>query len=55
MSQHIPYDDNKFDRNGNLEDIINTLDFSDIGCIVEVDMKHADEIKQKNFHLLLRI
>ena len=31
MSQSLPYDENKFDRNVKLEDILNTSDDSDIG------------------------
>ena len=32
MSQPLPYDENKFDRNVNLEDILNSSDDSDIEC-----------------------
>ena len=47
MSQPLPYDEIKLDKNINLEDIINTPDDSDIGYFVEVDLKYPDNIKQK--------
>ena len=47
MSQYLPYDEIKFDSNIKLEDILNTPDDSDIGFIVEVDLKYPDNIKQK--------
>ena len=37
MSQSLPYDEIKFDKNVKLEDILNTPDDSDIGYFVEVD------------------
>ena len=46
MSQPLPYDEIKFDNNVNLEDILNTPDDSDIGYIVEVDIKYPDKIKK---------
>ena len=47
MSEPFPYHEIKFDRNVELEDIINTPDDSDIGYFVEVDLKYPDNIKQK--------
>ena len=47
MSESLPYDEIKLDNNVNLEDIINTRDYSDIGYFVEVDIKYPDNIKQK--------
>ena len=47
MSQLLPYDENKFDRNVKLEDIINTPDDSDIGDIIEVDLTYTDKMKEK--------
>ena len=37
MSQSLPYDEIKFDKNVKLEDILNTPDDSDNGYFVEVD------------------
>ena len=47
MSQPLPYDEVKFDRNVKLEDIINTPDDNDIGYFIEVDLKNPDKIKEK--------
>ena len=51
MSQPLPYDEIKFDKNIKLEDILNTPDDSDIGYFVEADLRYPDNIKQrtKNF------
>ena len=38
MSQPLPYDEIKFDRNVKLKDILNTADNNDIGYFVEVDL-----------------
>ena len=47
MSQMLPYDGIKFDRNVKLEDILNTPDDSDIGYFIEVDLNYPDNIKEK--------
>ena len=47
MSEYLPYDENKFDRNVNLEEILNTSVDSDIGFFIEVDLKYLDNIKEK--------
>ena len=47
MSQPIPYDEIKFDKDNKLEDILNTFADSDIGSFVEVDLKYSDNIKEK--------
>ena len=47
MSQLLLYDENKFDRNGKLEDILTTLDDSDIGYFAEVDLTYPDNKKEK--------
>ena len=47
MSQPLPYDEIKFGKNVKLEDILNTLDDSDIGYFVEIDLKYPDDIKEK--------
>ena len=54
MSQPLPYDEIKFDRNVKLEKILNTPDDSGIGYFIEVDLTYPDKIKEKNIsHLLL--
>ena len=52
MSQRLPYDENKFDRNVKLEGILNTPDDSDFGYFVEFDFKYADGIKGKTTNFL---
>ena len=47
MSEPLPYDEIKFDRNVKLEDILNTPDDSDIGYFVEADLIYPDNIKEK--------
>ena len=47
MSQPLPYDENKFDKNVKLVDILNTPDDSDIGYFIEVDLTYSDKIKEK--------
>ena len=47
MSENLPYDAIKFDRNVELEDISNTPDDSDIGYFIEIDLKYRNIIKQK--------
>ena len=43
----LPYDENKFDKNINLEDILSTPHDSDIGYFIEVDIKYPNKIKEK--------
>ena len=47
MSESSPYDEIKSDDNVNLDDILNTLDDSDIGYLIEVDLKYPNNIKEK--------
>ena len=47
MSDPLPYDEIKFDKNVKLEDILNTLHDSDIGYFVEADLIYPDNIKEK--------
>ena len=47
MSEPLPYDEIKFDKNVELEDILITPDDSDIGYFIEVDLKYPDNIKEK--------
>ena len=47
MSQSLPYDEVKFDKNVKLEDILKTPDDSDIRYFVEVDSKFPINIKEK--------
>ena len=50
MSQYLPYDEIKIDRNVKLEDKLNTPDDSDIGYIIEVDLTYPTNIKEKTKH-----
>ena len=45
VSERLRYDENKFDKNFKLEDIMNTPDGSRIGYFIEVDIKYPDETK----------
>ena len=47
MTQPLPFDEIKFDKNVKLEDIINTPDDNDIGYFVEADIIYPDDIKEK--------
>ena len=47
MSQTLPYDEVKCDRNVKLEEILSTPDDSDIGYFIEVDLTYPDRIEQK--------
>ena len=51
MSEPLPYDEIKFDKNVKLKDILNTEDDSDIDYFVEVDLKNPDDIKEKTRYL----
>ena len=53
MSQPLPYDEIKLDKNVKLEDILNTPDDSDIRYFIEVDMTYPDKIKEKTKHFPL--
>ena len=45
MSETLPYDQIKFDRNVKLEEILNNHDDSGIGYFIEFDLKYPDNIK----------
>ena len=47
MSQTLPYDEIKFDKNVKLKDILNTPDDSHVGYFVEVDLTYPDNEKEK--------
>ena len=47
MSQSLPYDEVKFDKNVELEDISNTPDDSGFRYFVEVDSKYPINVKEK--------
>ena len=47
MSEYLPYDESKFDRNIRIEDILKTPNDSDFGYFIEVDLKYPDNIKYK--------
>ena len=46
MSEYLPYDEYKFDKNGDLKDMLNTPIVSDIAYLVEVDLSYSDNIKK---------
>ena len=54
MSQMLPFDEIKFEKDVCLEDILNTPDDNEIGYFLEVDLKYPDNIKEEtnNFRLL---
>ena len=52
MSQPLPFDELKFDNNVKLEDIINTLDDSNIGYFIEIDLTYPNIIKEKTKNFL---
>ena len=47
MSEPLPYDEIKLDRDIKLEYILNTPDDSDIGYFIKVDLIYPDNIKEK--------
>ena len=47
MSQPLPFDEPKFDKNVKLEDILNTPDDSNNGYFIEVDLTYPNNIKEK--------
>ena len=50
LSQPLPSDEFKFDRNFCLKDILNNPDDSDIGCFLAVDSRYLYYIRQKTKH-----
>ena len=47
MSQMLPYNEIKFEKDVCLEEILNTPEDSELGYILEVDLKYPDDIKEK--------
>ena len=47
MSQPLPYDEIKFNKNAKLEDLLNTPVDGDIGYFIEVDWTYPDNVKEK--------
>ena len=47
MSEPLPYDEFKFDKNVKLEDILNTPDDSDIAYFIGVDLRHPVNIREE--------
>ena len=47
MSQFLPYDEIKLEKDICLEQNLNTPDDNDIGYFLEVNLKYSDDIKQK--------
>ena len=46
LSQPLPYDEMKFERNVCLNEILNTLDNSDVGYFLETDLSYPYNIRQ---------
>ena len=57
MSQLLPYDEIKFEKDICLGEILNTPDDNKIGYFLEVDLKYPDNKKEKQgiFHFVQRI
>ena len=47
MSESLPFDEIKCEKNVNLEDIIDTPDDSDVGYFIGGGLKYPDNIKAK--------
>ena len=47
MSQMLPYDEIKFEKEICFEEILNTPDNNEIGYFLEIDLKYPDNIKEK--------
>ena len=47
MSQFLPYDETKFEKDICLEEILTTPDDNEIGYFLKVNLKYSDDIKQK--------
>ena len=47
MSQPLPFDEPKYDKNVELEDTLTNPDDSDIGFFVEADLKYPENKKEK--------
>ena len=50
MSQALPYDEIKFEKDICLKEILNTPDDNDIGYFLEVDLSYPYNIRQKTKH-----
>ena len=47
MSQMLPYDEYKFEKDICLKEILSTPDDNEIVYFIEVDLKYPDNIKEK--------
>ena len=47
VSQMLPYDEIKLEKDICLEEILNTPDDNEIGYFIEVDLRYPDNIKEK--------
>ena len=47
MIQSLPYDETKFDKNVQLDDILDTEDDFDIVYFHEINLKNPNEMKEK--------
>ena len=50
LSQTLPRDETKIDKNVTLKDILNTSNDSPFGYLLEVHLENPDEIKQKTLN-----
>ena len=55
MSQTLLYDEIKFFKSVNIEDILNTLDVSDTEYFFELGLKHPDGMRKNIVRFVLRI
>ena len=47
MSQLLPFDEIKFEKDICLEETLNTADDNEIGYFIEIELKYPDNIKKK--------
>ena len=55
LIQSLHFDEINFDKNGKLKDILNTEDDSDLGYILEVDLKCPHTIKNPKIPILFSV
>ena len=57
MSQLLPFDEIRFEKDICLEEVLNTADDTEVGFIFEVDLEYPDSIKTKQriFQFVLKI
>ena len=47
MSQMLPYEEIKFEKDICIDKILNTADDAELGYFSEIDLKYPDNIKEK--------